>query len=193
MAYLTVDEINRLGFLSVGENVRISDKASIYNPGNITIGSNVRVDDFCILSAGKGGINIGSFVHLAAYSCLLGAENIKLSDFSGLSSRVSVFSSSDDYLGFGMTNPTVPEQFTRVKSSPVYLGKHVIVGAHSVLLPGASIQEGTAVGANSLVSGQLDSWSIYAGTPCVKKARRAKKIINKELQLKSMFAHINFE
>ncbi|MGR5444050.1 acyltransferase [Vibrio jasicida] len=152
MSYLTVNEIKNLGFSSVGENVRISDKASIYNPGSISIGSNVRIDDFCILSAGNGGINIGNFVHLAAYSCLIGAENITLSDFSGLSSRVSIFSSSDDYLGYGMTNPTVPEQFTKVKSLPVYLGKHAIVGAHSVLLPGSTLQEGTAVGANSLVS-----------------------------------------
>ena len=125
--------------------------------------------------------NRDKYRELCTLSCLfllarlLGAENIKLSDFSGLSSRMSVFSSSDDYLGFGMTNPTVLDQFTYVKSSPVYLGKYVVVGA------------------NSLVAGQLDSWIIYAGTPCVKKARRAKKMFNKEMQLKAMFKHINFE
>lgn len=35
----------------------------------MTIGSNVRIDDFCILS---GRLEFGSYVHIAAYSALYG-------------------------------------------------------------------------------------------------------------------------
>ena len=52
MSFFSDAELFDLGFASLGENVKISRKASIYGAGQISIGNNVRVDDFCILSAG---------------------------------------------------------------------------------------------------------------------------------------------
>ena len=39
MAFLTNDQLKQLGLKSFGENVLISDKASIYSPHLISIGS----------------------------------------------------------------------------------------------------------------------------------------------------------
>ena len=108
MAHLCRDAIDRMGFASVGANVSISDRATFYNSAGISIGANVRIDDFCVLSAGAGGIIIGDHVHVAVYSSLIGAGRITLSQFSNISSRVAIYSSSDDYSGATMTNPTVP-------------------------------------------------------------------------------------
>jgi hypothetical protein len=58
MAFLGKDVLIQMGFKSLGENVFISDKASFYNIGKIDVGSNVRIDDFCVLSAGEGGIKL---------------------------------------------------------------------------------------------------------------------------------------
>src|SRR4051794_15517212 len=112
MAMLTGEAVAALGFASVGRNVQVSDHASIYGAERIALGSNVRIDDFCVLSAGPGGISIGNFVHIAVYSSLMGAGKITFADFSGLSSRVAIYSSNDDYSGATMSNPTVPSQFT---------------------------------------------------------------------------------
>lgn len=62
MAFIPRDQLEKLGFARLGENVYISDKASIYNAANISIGSHVRIDDFCVLSAGAGSA-------VAASSC----------------------------------------------------------------------------------------------------------------------------
>ena len=142
MAYLTRDELEKMGFASVGEAVFISDKASIYGAERITLGSNIRIDDFCVLSAGIGGIVIGDYVHIAVFSLLIGAGKIVLSDFSTLSSRVSVYSSSDDYSGEYMTNPTVPAEFTNVNHGDVLIGRHVVIGSGSVILPESIIHDG---------------------------------------------------
>ena len=66
--FLNETELKKIGFKKVGKNVSISDKCSIYNAKNIEIGSNVRIDDFVILSAGEGGIKIGSHIHIACYA-----------------------------------------------------------------------------------------------------------------------------
>lgn len=44
--FLTEKEIKILNFKSIGKNVLISDKASIYGAENMSIGNNVRIDDF---------------------------------------------------------------------------------------------------------------------------------------------------
>lgn len=177
MAYLTRNEITGMGFKHVGENARLSGKASYYNCENISIGNNVRIDDFVVLSAGEGGIEIGSYVHIAAFCSLIGAEKITMENFSGLSSRVSVYSSSDDYSGEFMTNPTVPSDFTNVTSGPVIIGRHVIVGAGSTILPNVVLEEGVAVGALSLVSKNCESFYIYSGVPAKKIKERKRGLI----------------
>jgi dTDP-4-amino-4,6-dideoxy-D-glucose acyltransferase len=163
MGRLSREAIDRMGFAAVGDNVAISDLASFYNCAGIVIGSNVRIDDFCVLSAGAGGITIGDHVHIAVYSSLIGAGRIAIADFCNLSSRVSVYSSSDDYSGAAMTNPTVPCEYTAVTHADVTFEKHVIVGCGSVILPGVTLKEGVAIGALSLIRTSCDSFGIYAG------------------------------
>ncbi|WP_045500099.1 galactoside O-acetyltransferase, partial [Vibrio hyugaensis] len=113
--------------------------------------------------------------------------------FVGISSKVSIFSSSDDYLGYGMTNPMVPDEYKRVKSIPVVLKKHSLVGAHSVLLPGTTLGEGVSVGAMSVVSSSLESWFVYMGNPVKKLVRRSKKLLEHEENLKASFKDVKFD
>ena len=83
-SFYNIEELNEIGFKSVGKNVQISKKTSFYSPEQISIGNNVRIDDFCILS---GNIILGSFIHIAAYSGLYaGNAGILMGDFSGISS-----------------------------------------------------------------------------------------------------------
>jgi len=179
MGILGRKEINKIGFASVGDNVLISDKASFYNPKKIIIGDNVRIDDFCVISAGEGGVQIGSYIHIAVYTCLIGRETITLKDFCNISSRVSIYSSNDDYSGAYMTNPMVDAQLTNVNHAPVSIGKHVIIGSGSVILPGSIIEDGAAVGALSLISGSVPKSNIYAGVP----ARFIKKRMEEMFKL----------
>lgn len=178
MAIYTQTELQNLGFLSVGKNVRVSTKASFYGVGKISLGNNVRIDDFCVLSAGEGGINIGSHVHIAVYSSIIGAGRVTISDFCNISSRVAIYSSSDDYSGEYLTNPTIPNEFTNVEHAPVTLNKHVIVGASSVILPNVNIGEGVALGAFSLVNCDLKPWGIYAGQPVKNIKPRSKALLD---------------
>ena len=103
-----------------------------------------------------------------------------MEDFSGLSSRVSVYAISDDYSGESLTNPMIPTEYKNLNIGKVVLRKHVIVGSDSIILPGVEIKEGTAVGALSLVTKSLDEWSIYVGIPAKKINNRSKKILDLE-------------
>lgn len=180
MPMLCANVLKKMGFKSLGNNVQISDKASFYGIENIKIGNNVRIDDFCVLSAGTGGIEIGNFVHIAVFSSLIGKGRISLGDFCNLSSRVSIYSSSDDYSGSTLSNPTIPENFKNVKNAPVSIRKHVIIGSGSIILPGVEIKEGAAIGALSLVNRDCEAFTVNAGIPAVKIKDRIKELLNIE-------------
>lgn len=183
MAFLNKDQIESMGFKSIGENVLLSDKASYYNCKDITIGSNTRIDDFAVLSAGKGGIEIGQYVHIAIGASIIGAGTVYIKDFAGLSSRVSVYSSNDDYSGEFMTNPTVPDSFTNVSHGVVSIGRHAIVGSGAVILPNVTLEDGVAIGALSLVTKNCTEFGIYIGTPAKKIKERKRDLLSLESQL----------
>ena len=176
------EELQSMGFAHVGTGVLISDRATFYGLQNIHLGDHVRIDDFCILSAGAGGIHLGNYIHIACYSSLIGAGRIELHDFSNISSRVSIYSSSDDFSGQTMTNPTVPETFKNVKHAPVLVGRHAIVGSGSVILPGVRLEEGVAVGALSLVTSDCAEFGIYAGTPAKRISDRSRNLLALEAE-----------
>ena len=183
MAWLTDERMKEMGFASVGNNVMLSDKASYYNCKNIRIGNNVRVDDFCVLSAGAGGIDIGNYIHIAVFVSLIGAGKIALADFSGISSRVAIYSSNDDYSGGALTNPTVPAEYTNIKHADVKIGRHVIIGAGSIVLPGVTLEDGVAVGALSLIRKDCKSFGIYMGVPAKRIGERKSDLLELEKKL----------
>lgn len=183
MSWLSYSQLQSMGFASIGEDVLISDKASFYNCAKISFGNHVRIDDFCVISAGEGGVSIGNYVHISVYAGLIGAAKIEVSDFCNVSSRVMIYSSNDDYSGTAMTGPMLPKEFTAVHKESVFIGKHVVIGSGSIILPGVRIEQGAVIGALSLVKESCDSFGMYAGTP----AKFIKKRQDNVLQLEECF------
>jgi dTDP-4-amino-4,6-dideoxy-D-glucose acyltransferase len=180
MGLLSRAELERMGFAALGDELKVSDKASFYGVSRIALGNHTRIDDFCVLSAGAGGIRIGKHVHVAVYTSLIGAGSIELGDFCNLSSRVSIYSSSDDYSGRTMTNPTVSDEYKDVQHASVRLGRHVIIGSGAVILPGLTIEDGVAVGALSLVREDCRAFGVYAGQPARRLRERERGLLELE-------------
>jgi len=172
------EELDRLGLKRCGRDVKLSRLAQIYQPELLAIGDHSRIDDFCILA---GTVTLGRNVHLSAFCALHGAHGITLEDFSTVSGRSTLYTESDDYVGGRyLTNPTIPAPFHQVADAgPIRVCRHAIVGCASVILPGAIVGTGAAVGAMALIKGTLDDWGIYAGIPARKVGQRPHETILK--------------
>lgn len=167
-----------MGFKSLGANVRISEKASIFNPDQIAIGSNSRIDDFCVIS---GKVAIGRNVHIAVFCNVAGGERgVTLEDFSGLAYGCHVFTQSDDYSGRTLTNPTVPDKYKQEIKEAIVIGRHSIVGTGSLIFPGVILAEGTSVGALSMVTKSTEEWSVYFGNPAKRIKARKRDLLELE-------------
>ena len=167
-------ELAELGLKSYGQNVLISKKASIYSASTISIGNNVRIDDFCILS---GNITIGNYVHISAFVALYGKGRIVIGDYCGCSPRCTLFSQTDDFSGESMIGPMVDEQLTNVISGPIIMENHTQIGANSIIMPNTKIHEGAVCGAFSYVKHDLAPWTINIGIPAKVLKQRSCKIL----------------
>jgi acetyltransferase-like isoleucine patch superfamily enzyme len=174
------DELKSFKFKSLGKNVKIKKNVAIYFVENITIKDNVRIDDNTVIVASNNSTTIGNYVHIASNCYIAASEGLKMEDFSGLAPGVNIFTGSDDYSGKKLTNPTVDRKYIGGKSGEVVLGRHVIIGSNSVILPGVHIGEGSSVGALSLVTKSLEPWGIYFGAPVKKIKSRSQKLLELE-------------
>ncbi len=176
--------MQKAGFKSIGKNVAIAKNCTIIGVSNISIGNNVRIDGYCsIIAAGTGYVTLGSYIHIGGGCILVAGAGVIMEDFSGLSQGVKIYSKTDDYSGEHLTNPTVPDKYTKITQGKVEIKKHVIMGSGSVVLPKVTIGEGSAIGALSLVTKSLDAWWVYFGSPVKKVKKRSKKILELEEEL----------
>lgn len=173
-SFYTEEELSKIGLKSYGKDVKISRFVRIYSPEQITIGDNVRIDDFCILS---GNIVLGSNIHISPYVALYGANGIELQDYTGISARCTVYSAMDDFSGDYLVGPIHDNKLTNVTGGKVLIKRFSHIGAHCLVFPNLTIEEGCVIGACSLVNKSLDSWGVYWGTPAIRHKERSKKLL----------------
>lgn len=178
--WLTPDQIRDIGFKSVGDNVLISSTCKIYGSKNISIGSNVRIDDFCVIASSKGSLVIEGFNHIGAFCYFNCNGGVHINLLATISSRCTIYSSTDDFSGSHLISPMVPHEYTKVTFGKVTLGRNSLLGTCTTILPNVSIGDYTAIGACSLVTKSIDSKKIAAGTPAKIIKERNLEIIDLE-------------
>ena len=190
MGYLTDLQLQSIGFKHLGDNVKIGSLVSIHRPEEISIGDNSRVDDFCAIS---GKITIGRNVHIAVHCSLVASsEELIMKDFSGLAFNCHLFTSSDDYSGKSLTNPTIPGKYKSITNGQITIGRHVIIGTSSIVFPGVDIADGCAIGALTLVAKSTTPWGIYVGNPARRIKERSKELLIHEADyLKNIYKEPN--
>ena len=180
MSFYTIAELETLGLKKYGENVCISRYARIYNPGNMSIGNNVRIDDFCILSAGNNPFILEDYIHISAGVYIYGQNGFHMKSLTNISAGSKIYTQSDSFCGNYLIGPSIPNRLRNVYGTPLVIEKYTIIGAGSIVLPGAIIGEGVAIGANSLITKDCKPWSIYGGSPAKFIKERSKKLLELE-------------
>jgi acetyltransferase-like isoleucine patch superfamily enzyme len=164
-------------FKKIGKNVEIGTNVFFRYPNLVEIGDNVIIDEFCYFTT---AVVLGSFIHIAPHCTVIGGRRSTfiMEDFSGIASGCRIICSSDNFLGDGLTNPTIPEEFhSSVTYSDVIIKKHGVLGTGCIVHPGVTVNEGAIAGSASLLTKDIAPWTINVGVPAKKMKDRAKDII----------------
>lgn len=168
-------------FLALGTNVKIHKSVVIPDPSLIKIGSNVRIDAGAVLTAAH--IDIGSYVHIAAQTAIVGQSPVIIGQFCGISHGAKIFSSTDDLEAGTLTNPVAPQDHVKIYSERVHIEDHAIVGTQAVVMPGVHMGKGAYLGALSLAKDDIPEFMIYAGIPAVQIKARSRDLLKHEKQV----------
>jgi acetyltransferase-like isoleucine patch superfamily enzyme len=177
-----------LHFAEIGTNVTLYPNIVFVNPESIHLKSHIIISEFCWI---HGGIKIavGNFVHISPYSSITGGGLAILEDFVGLSGSVRIINGTEMIHGQGLTNPTIPREFRSVSRSYVHLQKHVFLGSDVVVHPGVTIAEGAVVGSNSVVTKDIQPWTINIGSPAKEVGKRPRETIQRLAE--KLYAKVN--
>jgi len=130
--------------------------------GNITIGDHVTIGYHITFEARPtGSIVIGDHVLLSQNVLISSSREVKIGDWCGVSENVSIRDQMH------MMQKGKPYLSQRNISEPVSIGKDVWIGAGSIILMGSRIADSAVIGANSVISGKLQTEEdgIYSGNP----------------------------
>lgn len=163
-------------FASVGKNVTLFSNIIFTRQENIHFNNSVIISEFCQFLGGRG-IVIGNFVHIAAFVSVAGGGIFIIEDFSCVGAGSRIIAGSELVRGEGLVNPTVPQELRAVERSYVHIGKHVLVASDVIILPGVTIGDGAVIGSNSVVTHDIEPWTINIGSPTkITGKRRRDKI-----------------
>jgi acetyltransferase-like isoleucine patch superfamily enzyme len=169
---------------SCGRNVIFGQHVVLRHPHKIRIGSNVVIDDNCLIDA-KGqsnrGISVGDGVFVGR-NTILSCKNgdIELGDSANIGFNCEVFSASRVTIGKGalmaaytyviggdhdFSDPSKSVLEQSRSSSGVALGAGVWIGAGAKILDGVSVGDNAVIGAGAVVRESVPASAIAVGVP----------------------------
>jgi galactoside O-acetyltransferase len=158
---------------SSGKDVYISKNVEIRRPNLVSIDSHVAIDSGFYLTTGA---KIGSYIHIAPYvTCIGGADaELHLEDFTTIAAGARLIARGDEHLGAGLVGPTIPNLYKdKLVGGFIRIKKFASVGTNAIIMPGITLNEGSVLGAGSLLTKDTEPWTIYVGTPA--KAVKVRK------------------
>ena len=165
--------------MKLGKNSTIGSTTKIIFPENLTIGKNSRIDDFCILIC-KKKLVIGDYVHIAPNTTLRAHEKLIINDYSLISSYVDIYTSIDSIGSKNLISHPLfkkKNKLNKPQKKKIKIGKYCQIGSHSSLFPGANLEDGSVVGAQTIINFTASKWSVYFGNPARQIAKRNSKFV----------------
>ena len=142
----------------------------------ISIGKHSYVHRYCrFFHVGKIYIGNNSTINFGCY--LDNRRGIHIGNNVGIAHNTKIYTLGHDY-----NNPSFP-----TIGSPVIIKDNVFIFSNALIMPGVSIEEGAIVLAGSVVTKNVEPWTIVGGNPA-KPLRRRNKDIDYSLSYPYLFA-----
>ena len=159
--------------LIVAEDARVSPLADIEESvrgTRIEIGAGCVVDSFVKIkpAGGSGDFVMGARCHLNSGVVVYTGHGVTLGDDVLIAANCTLAPVNHDF----KTRARPMSAGHEPSRGGIVVGSDVCIGATSVLLDGAVVGDGVVIGAGSVVTGRLEPYGIYRGSPARLAGRR---------------------
>lgn len=139
----------------------------------ISIGARTMVDAFVKIkpAGGSGAVSIGADCAINSGTVMYTGNGIAIGDAVLIAANCTLAPTNH---AFGDTTKRIRDQGFQPSRGGIVIGDDVWLGANVVVLDGAVIGQGCVVAAGSVVRGELEPFSIYAGVPAKRVGARGQ-------------------
>lgn len=153
--------------LVISENSFISPLADIEDSvkgTKIVIEEGVKIDSFVKIKpvGGTGDVHIGKNSYINSGVVIYSGNGVHIGEDVLIASNCTLAPVNHQYK---LKSTKIVEQRFQPSRGGIIIEEDVWIGANSVILDGAILRKGSVVGANSLVSKELEPYSINVGNP----------------------------
>ena len=147
--------------ISFGKNVLIGKNVVIKTTdgGRIVIGDNVSIESNCYIYAQSAEIKIGENTFVGFGSQIMAKKSIEIGE-DCLISAYCIIRDANHGISKNMPINSQPHDIKEI-----VIGNDVWLGTHSVVTAGCTIAQGTVVGANTVVTKDIEPYTIVGGVP----------------------------
>jgi len=162
--------------LSIDPSAKISPMADIEPSARgtlIQIGARTMVDAFVKIkpAGGSGEVVIGADCAINSGTVMYTGNGIRIGDAVLIAANCTLAPTNHE---FGDISKRIRDQGFQPSRGGIVIGDDVWLGANVVVLDGAVIGQGCVVAAGSVVRGELEPYSIYAGVPAKRVGDRGR-------------------
>ncbi len=167
-----------------GKGVRLYPLCKMIRAENAELDNNCQIFDHVFIDAGKS-LKIGKYSTLTWYVLIEGGAKTSIGDRVFLGPGTKLLTSTYKIPGF-YTVEHLPESCNEIDYADIKIEDDAYLGANCTVMPGVKIGEGAVVGSNSLVTKNLEPWTIYVGIPCKPVGIREKPTKERRIALQKV-------
>ncbi len=154
----------------ISNNATISKLADIEESSKgslLVIGDGCHIDSFVKIkfTGGTSDIEIGENCYINSGTVIYSGNGVKMGNYVLIGPNCSIVPTNHN---FKSKDIVIRKQGFQPSKGGIIIEDDVWLGANVTVLDGAIIRRGSVVGANSLVSGELEPYSVFAGSPAKK-------------------------
>ena len=171
---------SRGNFSSLAKVASRAEVQSFAPRENLEVADYANVEGSIYLLAPAARCRIGHHSFLGPESRLWILESVIIGDFVQIAPRVDIFDNASHSLDFerrrqdakNVFEKSVPIDYVHVERAPVVIEDDVWIGTKSTILKGVRIGRGAVIGAASVVTADVEPFTLVAGNP----ARELRKL-----------------
>lgn len=139
----------------------VKSSAILENKKLIKLGNGCEIQDYVVIRTFENPVTIGKFSQINPFTVIYGGSGVSIGDYVMIAPHCMIVAGTHNH-----EQTSEPMRFAKSSSKgPIIIEDDVWIGANCTITDGVKIGKGAVIGANSVVTKNVNPYDIVGGVP----------------------------